>query len=84
MTTAKEAPGRVLVIDDDEDHAEALADGLEADGYECSIAGSGTAGIERMQSESFDAVLTDLVMHDRSGIEVLQEAKRLQPDAIVL
>jgi len=84
MTTAKDSPGRVLVIDDDEDHAQALADGLEMEGYECSVAGSGTAGIERMQSQSFDAVLTDLVMHDRSGIEVLQEAKRLQPDAVVL
>jgi two-component system response regulator HydG len=84
MTAVKDSPARVLVIDDDEGHAEALADGLEMDGYECSIAASGTAGIERMQSESFDAVLTDLVMNDKSGIEVLQEAKRLQPYAVVL
>ena len=36
--------GRVLVIDDDEAHAEAPADGLEMDDYACSIASSGTAG----------------------------------------
>jgi two-component system response regulator HydG len=54
------------------------------DGYRCSIANSGGAGIKRMEEASFDAVLTDLVMPDRSGIEVLQEAGRLQPDAVVL
>jgi len=76
--------GRVLVIDDDEAHAEALADGLEMDDYACSIASSGTAGIALMESESFDAVLTDLKMSDKSGLEVLKEAKALQPDAVVL
>ena len=76
--------GRVLVIDDDEDHAEALADGLEIDGYECTVANSGGAGVERMHEAEFDAVLTDLVMNDKSGLEVLQESKALQPFAPVL
>ena len=35
--------GRVLVVDDDEGHAEALADRLEQDGYDCRIVGSGSA-----------------------------------------
>ncbi len=84
MKEAEETPARVLVIDDDEDHAEALADGLEIVGHKCTIAGSGLAGIEAMEGQSFDAVLTDLVMADKSGLEVLAEAKRLQPDAVVL
>ena len=36
---------RVLIIDDDEGHAEALADGLEMDGYLCRVAGAGKEGI---------------------------------------
>jgi two-component system, NtrC family, response regulator HydG len=84
LKEAEETPARVLVIDDDEDHAEALADGLEIVGHKCTIAGSGLAGIEAMEGQSFDAVLTDLVMADKSGLEVLAEAKRLQPDAVVL
>jgi two-component system response regulator HydG len=75
---------RVLIIDDDEAHAEALADGLEIDGYECKLAHSGREGLERMSEETFDAVLTDLVMHDVDGIQVLKEAHTLQPEAVVL
>ena len=75
---------RVLIVDDDEAHAEALADGLELDDHFCKIATSGTEAVERLQEESFDAVLTDLVMHDVTGLEVLSECRQLQPDAVVL
>jgi len=77
-------PPRVLIIDDDEAHAEALADGLEVDGYRCKLAHSGREGLEQISEQSFDAILTDLVMHDVSGLEVLRETKSLQPDAVVL
>jgi two-component system, NtrC family, response regulator HydG len=77
-------PVRVLIVDDDEGHAEALADGLEIEGYRCRCVHSGEAALERMGEESYDAVLTDLVMPDLSGIEVLEAATRLQPDAVVL
>jgi len=77
-------PARVLIIDDDEGHAEALADGLEIDGHRCRLAHSGREGLERMAEETFDAVLTDLVMHDVDGIGVLKEARSLQPEAVVL
>jgi len=75
---------RVLVVDDDEGHAEALADGLEIDGYECEIVGSGNDAVAALGRARFDAVLTDLVMGDRSGLEVLREAKTLAPDTPVL
>ena len=86
MDPAPEVPprGRVLIIDDDEGHAEALADGLELEGYACALADSGQAGIDRMAEETFDAILTDLVMHDRSGLDVVREARTLQPETVVL
>ena len=37
-----------------------------------------------MSEATYDAILTDLVMHDVDGLEVLREAGRLQPDAVVL
>ena len=77
-------PARVLIIDDDEAHAQALAEGLEVEGRVCRIAHSGREGLERMSEASFDAILTDLVMHDVDGIEVLKQARNLQPDAAVL
>ena len=75
---------RVLIVDDDEAHAESLADLLEIDGYSCTLAHSGAEGIARLSEETFDAVLTDLKMRDKSGLEVLRESKTLQPDAAVI
>ena len=77
-------PLRVLVVDDDEAHAESLADFLSMDGCLTRIAGSGRQGVEAMEEEAFDAILTDLVMHDLSGLEVLKAAKRMQPNAGVI
>ncbi|MBM3989960.1 MAG: sigma-54-dependent Fis family transcriptional regulator [Planctomycetes bacterium] len=75
---------RVLIVDDDEAHAESLADLLEIDGYSCVLAHSGAEGIARLSEETFDAVLTDLRMRDKSGLDVLRESKTLQPDAAVI
>ena len=84
MTTDPKVRARVLVIDDDEAHAEALAEGLEPAGYTCQVVHSGTDGVEAMRHHTFDAVLTDLVMNDKSGLEVLKQAKALLPEAVVL
>jgi two-component system response regulator HydG len=77
-------PIRVLIVDDDQGHAEALADGLESENCACRIAHSGREGIELMSNSTFDAILTDLVMHDVDGLQVLEEALRLQPETVVL
>jgi len=77
-------PIRVLIVDDDEGHAEALSDGLETENCVCRIAHSGTEGIALMSESTFDAILTDLVMHDVDGLKVLEQASRLQPEAAVL
>jgi len=82
MTT--QAAVKVLIVDDDETHAESLSDLLEIDGYSCVLAHSGAEGIARLSEEAFDAVLTDLKMRDKSGLEVLRESKTLQPDAAVI
>jgi len=82
MTT--QAAVKVLIVDDDEAHAESLSDLLEIDGYSCVLAHSGAEGIARLSEETFDAVLTDLKMRDKSGLEVLRESKTLQPDAAVI
>ena len=84
VSSAGEKAVRVLIVDDDHAHAEAMSDGLETDGFRCRTAHSGREATQRLSEESFDAVVTDLVMPDLSGIEVLQEARRLQPDAAVL
>jgi two-component system response regulator HydG len=79
-----EEPLRVLVIDDDRSHAEAVAESLERVGYACVIATSGTAGARKIEHEDFDVVLTDLRMSDMDGLAILRKARQHLPDAEVV
>jgi two-component system response regulator HydG len=77
-------PFRVLVIDDEELHAEAVAESLPRVGYECVIATSGSAGAKKIEEEDFDVILTDLRMEDMDGLAILRKAKQDLPDAEVV
>jgi len=74
----------VLIIDDDEGHAQAVAESLERIGCECRIATSGQQGVELIESENFDIVITDLRMDDVDGLTILRKAKTELPDAEVI
>jgi two-component system, NtrC family, response regulator HydG len=75
---------RVLVVDDDEPHAQAVAESLERVGYECVVATSGREGLRLIEEQDFDIVLTDLIMEGVGGMEVLAKAKQELPDAEVV
>ena len=75
---------RVLVVDDDEPHAHAVAESLERVGYDCVVATSGSEGLRLIEEQVFDIVITDLIMDGVGGIEVLAKAKRELPDAEVV
>ncbi len=75
---------RVLIVDNDQTHAETVAESLERVGYDCAVATSGTQGADLIERESFDIVITDLKMADIDGLQILARAKRLLPDAEVI
>jgi two-component system response regulator HydG len=75
---------RVLIIDDEKLHADAVAESLERVGYECVIATSGSAGAKKMEDDTFDVILTDLRMEDMDGLAILRKAKQILPDAEVV
>jgi two-component system, NtrC family, response regulator HydG len=75
---------RVLVVDDDEPHAEAVAESLERVGYECVTAGSGREGLRQIEEQTFDIIVSDLIMDEVGGLEVLAKAKQELPDAEVV
>jgi two-component system response regulator HydG len=78
-------PARVLIVDDDEAHAQAVADSLERLGrYDCTVANSGARGASLIESDSFDVVITDLRMGDIDGLAILRKAKEELPDAEVI
>src|SRR5215213_5131493 len=75
---------RVLVVDDDEPHAEAVAESLERVGYECVVSTSGREAVRLIEEQTFDIILTDLIMEGVGGLEVLAKAKQELPDAEVV
>jgi two-component system response regulator HydG len=78
-------PIRVLIVDDDEGHADAVAESLERLGhYECVVANSGAKGAALLESDIFDVVITDLKMGDVDGLAILRKAKEELPEAEVV
>jgi len=77
-------PIRVLIVDDDEAHAQAVAESLNRVGCDCTVASSGQRGSQLIESETFDVVVTDLKMDEIDGLMILQRAKEELPDAEVI
>jgi two-component system response regulator HydG len=77
-------PAEALIIDNDQDHAETVAESLERIGFRCQVATSGTEGARIIDEKDFDTIITDLVMNDINGLEILARAKNSQPDAEVI
>ncbi len=74
----------VLLVDDHAAHAEALAAGLEALSVATDIASGGKEALDKLAAKPYDLVITDLVMSDLDGMEVLREAKGRSPDVEVI
>ncbi len=74
----------VLIVDNDQDHAETVAESLDRVGFHCSVATSGGEGARLVEEREFDAILTDLKMNDVDGLQVLERAKNAQPDTEVI
>jgi DNA-binding NtrC family response regulator len=67
--------GRILVVDDEADIRESLETLLCLEGYTVELAQNGAEGLRRAESANYDMVLLDLMMPDRSGMEVLREIR---------
>ena len=84
LETNTRASIRVLVVDNDKSHAQAMKETLARVGYDCSAAMSGPEGARLIEQEDFDVVITDLVMNEVDGMEILERAKKSLPDCQVV
>lgn len=75
---------RVLVIDDDRDHAESIVDILAMRGHQVEAAFSGEAGVKLFREENFDIVFMDVKLPGMNGVETFFEFKKIRPDAKVM
>src|SRR5256885_12472124 len=76
--------GRVLVVDDEKAMVLALKGLLGKEGYHVETAGSGEEALRRIETGSFHVVITDLSMNGVGGMQVLEHAKRVDPDLAVV
>src|ERR1700679_428599 len=67
---------RILVIEDERKLANAIAEGLEGNGYEVALADSGETGIRQLRNSAFDLVLLDVMLPRQGGLETLREMRR--------
>ena len=86
VTTTQTDPSalRLLIIDNDATHAQAVAESLERVGYDCTVATSGSEGARAIEGHRFDVIITDLMMNDLDGLEILARSKNDLPDAEVI
>jgi DNA-binding NtrC family response regulator len=76
---------QVLIIDDESDHAEVMAEALRKPGHICTIVNGLEQARQELAHGSFDVIVTDLMMeHETAGLEVLELARRQQPDAATI
>jgi two-component system response regulator HydG len=76
--------GKVLVIDDAIEMANAIVEYLQRNGFEADGVDSGEAGLKRFKASPADVVLTDLRMKGVDGMDVLQGVREIDPDVPVV
>lgn len=84
MSDASGARARVLVVEDDPDLRELWRQVLERAGFAVETSASGRDAAPRCRAERFDLVLTDIVMPDMDGFELLQQLARDVPTTAVI
>jgi DNA-binding NtrC family response regulator len=71
--------GTILIIDDEPVLQDVLGSLLRGDGFDCQQAMTAAEGMRLLREEEIDVVLLDLMLPDRSGLELLPEIKAYDP-----
>jgi two-component system response regulator HydG len=76
--------GRILVVDDDRDTCDTLAEALVSHGLSATTATSAADALVRLAAEDFDVVMTDVKMHGTDGLELCKQIATNRPDLPVV
>ena len=74
----------ILLVDDDDLFRGMLSEALTGEGFYVREASEGCQGIKRYEEQSADIVITDLVMPEKEGLEMIVEIKRLNPGVRII
>lgn len=71
---------KILIVDDEQSYRQLLTHVFELDGHSVRTARNGREGLEALESEPADVVVSDVKMPDMTGIEMLRAIRETQPD----
>jgi DNA-binding NtrC family response regulator len=75
----------ILIIDDEQEHAQVMCEALQRIGYKCDVTFNLAEAQSRLNRKNYDVIVTDLMMDNRrDGLEVLRRAKTMNPPPPVL
>jgi CheY-like chemotaxis protein len=75
---------RILIAEDEKNIGDLLVELLSRDDREITIVHDGLDAVRRLKKRSYDLLITDLMMPELDGMEVLHQAKRLYPQILVI
>jgi DNA-binding NtrC family response regulator len=78
------AKPRILVVDDEPVVRESIRDWFTQDDYPIEMAANGPEALQRIQESHWDIVLTDVKMPGMDGLELQQQAKKIDPEITVI
>jgi len=75
---------KILIVDDEEAIREVISTLLNAQGFRCTTCVNGRQGLEAFRQDTYDLVLSDIVMPEMDGLKLLAELRRDDPDVPVV
>ena len=77
-------PPKVLIVDDEKDFLDIMAERMDARGMEVSTATSAEDALKMVLKEPYDAVIMDLMMPEMDGFKALKLFKETRPDVPII
>ncbi len=75
---------KVLLVDDEEDFLEIMAERMTARGMEVTTCESAEAALNKIQAQAFDAIILDFMMPGMDGFQALKKIKKLRPEMQII
>ena len=74
----------ILLVEDEQLVSETLASAMVSSGHTVVTASNGVEGLKRFAEQAFDLVVTDIIMPDKEGIEMILDMRRRKPEAKII
>ncbi|MFP3949268.1 MAG: sigma-54-dependent transcriptional regulator [Gemmatimonadota bacterium] len=84
MTSSNSASTRILLVDDETSILDSLEILLKGEGYDVTTAAGGRAGLEALEHDRYDIVVSDIRMPHASGMDILSKARETDPETAVI